>query len=193
MVPGMSVVEPIPAAQAPLLARPFYGGGEPGPIAATLAYVPELMELALPFIGATLSPSAVGFRTKEIVILRTSCVMGCRYCIDSHTPVALDSGLSDAQVRALRGEPGHELAASFTDERDLALIAWTDAVGGGKGAVDDDTTKRMSTAFTDHEIVELTLLVGATLLLNRYATALRLPVGDETVGRLTTAGFERAA
>lgn len=189
----MPVVEPIPPAQAPLLARPFYGGGDPGPIAATLAYVPELMELALPFIGATLSPSAIDFRTKEIVILRTSCVMGCRYCIDSHTPVALDSGLSDGQVRALRGEASPSVSGAFTDERDLALIAWTDAVGGGKGPVDDDTTKRMSTAFSDHEIVELTLLVGVTLLLNRYATALRLPVGDDTVGRLAAAGFERAA
>lgn len=189
----MPVVEPIPPAQAPLLARPFYAGGDPGPIAATLAYVPELMELALPFIGATLSPSAIGFRTKEIVILRTSCVMGCRYCIDSHTPVALDSGLSDAQVRALRHEPGHDVADAFTDERDLALIGWTDAVGGGKGPVDDETTRRMASAYADHEIVELTLLIGATLLLNRYATALQLPVGDDTVGRLARAGFERAA
>lgn len=189
----MSVVEPIPPSQAPLLARPFYDGGDPGPIAATLAHVPELMELALPFIGATLSPSAVPFRTKEIVILRTSSVMSCRYCIDSHTPVALDSGLTEAQVRALRSEPGQDVTAAFVDGRDLALIEWTDAVGGGRGPVDDDTTARMVAAFADHEIVELTLLVGATLLLNRYATALRLPVGDDTIGRLAAAGFERAA
>ena len=103
----MPVVDPISLEQAPLLARPFYAGGDPGPIAATLAHVPELVELALPFLGAVLSPSSIPFRTKEIVILRTSCVMACRYCIDSHTPVALDAGLTVAQTRALRDEPGY--------------------------------------------------------------------------------------
>ena len=189
----MPVVELITAAQAPLLARPFYGGGDPGPITASMAYVPELLELALPFIGTTLSASSIPFRTKEIVILRTSCVMSCRYCIDSHTPVALDSGLAPDQVRALRGEPGYDIAAVFTDARDLALIAWTDEVAGGKGAVSDATTAAMTAAFADHEVVELTLLAATTLLLNRYASSLRLPVGDDTVAKLAAAGFARAA
>ena len=30
--------------------------------------------------------------------------MECRYCVDTHTAVALDSGLSREEVRALRGE-----------------------------------------------------------------------------------------
>jgi AhpD family alkylhydroperoxidase len=189
----MPVVEPIPPDQAPLLARAFYGDGDPGPITATLAHVPELLEVALPFIGTALSASSVPLRTKEIVILRTSCLMACRYCIDSHTPVALDSGLAPAQVRALRNEAGHDLAAAFEDPRDRALIRWTDEVAGGRGFVSDEATVAVTNAFAPHEVVELTLLVGTTLLLNRYATALRLPVGDETVHRLAVAGFARAA
>jgi AhpD family alkylhydroperoxidase len=189
----MTVVDVIGPDQAPLLARPFYAGGDPGPIAATMAHVPELLDVALPFIGAVLSPSSIDFRTKEIVILRTSCVMGCRYCIDSHTPVALESGLSVEQVRALRNEPGFALNQTFTADRDRALIRWTDEVGGGKGAVDEQATAAMTLAFEQHEIVELTLLVATTLLLNRYATALQLPVGDGTIDRLAAEGFARAA
>jgi AhpD family alkylhydroperoxidase len=189
----MTLVDVIGPDQAPLLARPFYAGGDPGPIAATMAHVPELLDVALPFIGAVLSPSSIDFRTKEIVILRTSCVMGCRYCIDSHTPVALDSGLSADQVRALRNEVGFGLDAMFTAERDQALIRWTDEVGGGKGPVDELAAKAMAAAFEQHEIVELTLLVTTTLLLNRYATALQLPVGDGTIERLAKDGFARAA
>lgn len=188
-----SVVQPVTPEQAPLLARPFYAGGDPGPIAATMAHVPELMEVGLPFIGAALGPSAISFRLKEIVILRTSCVLQCRYCIDSHTPVALDAGLSPEQVRALRREPGHPVAAAFTAAADRALIAWVDAVGGGTGPVPDDVTSAMKASFAEHEIVELTLVTGTTMLLNRYATALRLPVGDSTIVRLAADGFERAA
>ena len=187
------VVELISPEQAPLLARRFYAGGDPGPITATMAHVPELLESALPFIGAVLSPSSIDFRTKEIVILRTSSVMSCRYCIDSHTPVALDAGLSSEQVRALRNESGYDLDAAFPNQRERALVAWTDEVAGGRGAASDRVTQAMQRLFAEHEIVELTLLASVTLLLNRYASTLRLPVGDSTIERLTADGFGRAA
>ena len=84
----------VEAAGAPLLARELFASGDPGPIAASLAQVPELLGPTLPFLGAVLGPSWIGLRDKEIVILRTSAVMGCRYCTEAHTVVALDSGLS---------------------------------------------------------------------------------------------------
>ena len=189
----MPVVDPISPEQAPLLARPFYASGDPGPITATLAHVPELLETALPFLGAVLSPSSIAFRTKEIVILRTSCVMSCRYCIDSHTPVALDAGLTPAQVRALRAEPAYLVDDAFGDLRERVLIAWTDEVALGRGPASDETTAAMTTLFTDYEIVELTLLASVTLLLNRYASTLRLPVAAPTIERLAAEGFGRAA
>ena len=181
-----AVVELLSAQDAPLLAKAFYGGGDPGPIVASLAHVPELLEVALPFIGATLGASAIDVRTKEIVILRTSALLGCRYCVASHTPVALDAGLSHDEVRALRTEIPVE--SSFPGPRDVAVIRWTDAVAGDK-AVPESLSAEMQAVFDDHEIVELTLLVGCTLLLNRYATALRLPVAQSTVDRLAAEGM----
>jgi AhpD family alkylhydroperoxidase len=160
----MAVVTPLPEDQAPLLAKPFYAGGDPGPITAALAHVPELLEVALPFLGAILSPSAIDFRTKEIVILRTSALLACRYCIDSHTPVALDSGLAAEQVRALRNEQGFDPSDRFTDQRDRALIAWNDEVAGKTGAVPTAIGTEMS----------------------RH-------LGEGTITRLSADGFERAA
>jgi AhpD family alkylhydroperoxidase len=113
-VTGVRLVE---AEQAPLLARPFYANGDPGPIVAALAQVPELLEVTMPFLDAALGPSAVEARTKELVILRTSAVMGCRYCIQTHTVVARNTGLSVEEVAALRGEA--PLEAAFTDPREL--------------------------------------------------------------------------
>lgn len=81
------------ADQAPLLARAYYAEGDPGPIVAALAQVPELLEVVMPFLGTAFGPTAIPWRTKEIVILRTSSQLDCRYCIQSHTTVALDAGL----------------------------------------------------------------------------------------------------
>ncbi len=172
--------------QAPLLARPYYAGGDPGPIVAAMAHVPELLEVAMPFLGAALGPSGIDRRTKEIVIVRTSALADCRYCVQAHTVVALDAGLTRPEVTALRTET--PVAESFTDPRELALIEWVDLVAS-HAPVPDSARAAVRARFDAHEVDELTTLVGATLLLNRFATALALPTGDETMTRLTAEGL----
>lgn len=172
--------------QVPLLARPYYANGDPGPIVAALAQVPELLETALPFLGAALGPSGINWRTKEIVIVRTSALAGCRYCVQAHTVVALDAGLSRDEVRALRTDVA--VADAFTDSRELALLEWVDVVAG-TGPVSDEARAAVRGRWADHEVVELTALVGATLLLNRFATALALPTGPDTTDRLAAEGL----
>jgi alkylhydroperoxidase family enzyme len=56
------------------------------------------------------------------------------------------------------------------------LIRWTNAVAIGPQEISKDLKKEFKKHFKDAEVVELTLLVGATVMLNRYATALELPV-----------------
>ena len=41
----------------------------------------------------------------------------------------------------------------------------------------------------DHRLVELTVTVGTTWLLNRLATGLRLPTSDDTFTKLSELGF----
>jgi AhpD family alkylhydroperoxidase len=182
--PGRSAPPPrvalIDGASAPLLARELFAAGDPGPIVASLAQVPELVGPTLPFLGAVLGPSWIALRDKEIVILRTSAVMGCRYCTEAHTVVALDSGLSRDEVRGLRGEL--PLADAFPDEADRALVAWCDAVASGVES--DLESARAALGADDARVVELTLLVSTTVLLNRYATALALPTSPDVRDRL---------
>ncbi len=173
--------------QAPLLARRFYGEGAASPITASLAQVPELLEVALPFVGAALGPGALDARAKELAILRASALLECRYCVQTHTVVALDCGLSREEVRALRAEV--DLDAVFADERELAILAWIDAVALGRGPVDADVQARAVATLTEHELVELTLAVTATIMLNRYCTALNLPASAATVARLAEEGW----
>ncbi|MQA84438.1 MAG: hypothetical protein GEV03_07410 [Streptosporangiales bacterium] len=180
---GMPTVRLIGAEQAPLLARPFYANGDPGPIVASLAQVPELLDVAIPFIGTALGPSSISWRAKELVIVRTSALLECRYCVQTHTAVALDAGLSREEILALRGEA--PIDSVFRDPRELALLGWVDAVANGRGAIPGHTTDAIHGLWDDHEVVELTMLVGATMMLNRFATALQLPVAEDTVHRLT--------
>jgi AhpD family alkylhydroperoxidase len=183
-VTGVRLIE---AEQAPLLARPYYANGNPGPIVAALAHVPELLEATVPFLDAALGPSAIDARTKELVILRTSAVLGCRYCIQTHTVVARNSGLSVEEVAALRGP--QPLEAAFTNPRELALLQWVEVVAAGPDPVPETARDAARAQLEDPDLVELTLLVGATLLLNRFCTALELPTSPKVLRRLAAEGW----
>jgi AhpD family alkylhydroperoxidase len=182
----LAIVSLIEADQAPLLARAYYVDGDPGPIVAALAQVPEVLEVAMPFIATVLGPSSIPIRAKELVILRTSALLSCRYCVDAHTATALDVGLSEAEVRALRRE--QPSAAAFTEPFELALLAWVDGVAAG-GPVDAAVVAALKRHVPDHHVVELTLLVGATMMLNRFCTTLELPTAPATLARLAAAGM----
>jgi AhpD family alkylhydroperoxidase len=181
----MAIVSLIEADQAPLLARPYFADGDPGPIVAALAQVPEILEVAVPFIGAVLGASSIAIRPKELVILRTSALLGCRYCVDAHTVAALDVGLTIAEVRALRGEL--PVAAVFAEASELALLAWVDGVAAS-GPVDAAIAGGLKRHVPDHHVVELTLLIATTMMLNRFCTTLELSSTPATVARLVAAG-----
>lgn len=176
----------LPADRAPLLARPFYRDGDPGPIVGALAHVPELLEVAMPLFAVALGASAVSLRTKEVIILRTSSQLACRYCVQSHTVVALDAGLSRAEVVALRsGEPLSE----WTDPGELALVRWVDAVAAGPGPVPDRLQTNLRAHYDDADVVEITMVAAVTLALNRFCTALELPTSADVLQRLAVEGL----
>ncbi len=185
----MPRIELITAATAPLTTRQFFEGGDPGPIAAAIAQVPELLGPSLNFLGAVLGPGCLSTRLKELVILRMSVDAHCRYCINAHTCVALDVGLSVDEIRALRGYA--PIVGTFSNEAEMALLAWVDAMAT-TNPIDDQLAASVKQYFADHELVELTLLASTTLLLNRLCTALELPNDDGTLARLASEGFDLA-
>ena len=183
----MARIQLIEANQAPLSARGFYAGGDPGPITKALAQVPELLEVAMPFFGAALGPSFLTLRVKELVILRVSALLECQYCINAHTVVARDAGLTRDEVAALRDEL--PIDRGFTDGAELVLVRWVDAIATGRGKVDPDLAEEFVATWGDPAVVELTMLAGATMALNRFCSTLELPTADETATRLTEVGF----
>jgi AhpD family alkylhydroperoxidase len=164
----MAKVELLTRERAPLLARPYFEGGDPGPIAAALANVPELMEAALPFIGAVYGPTSVDGRLKEIVVLAVSAANGCRYCTETHTGVARRMGFAPDELAALLGEAP---APAGWSGRERALLDFSTALS----LRPDTAVELLRPWFAEHEIVELVTLGSVTVMLNRFATALELP------------------
>ncbi|MEO5843050.1 MAG: carboxymuconolactone decarboxylase family protein [Acidimicrobiales bacterium] len=183
----MARVDLLSAATAPITTRQFFEGGDAGPIVGALAQVPELVAPVLAFISAALGGGATTMRHKEFAIVRTSALLGCRYCILAHTVVALDVGLTADEIRGLRGEVDIDEAFPSLSER--RLIRWIDAMAASSGPVPDDTWRDARSSFADHLLIELSTTIGATMFLNRFATGFELPTSDDTLARLAGEGL----
>lgn len=184
----MPRIELLDSSTVPISVADYFAGGDPGPIVAALANVPELVGPTLAFVGAALGQGAATLRHKEFAILRTSALQGCRYCIHAHTAVAIDAGLAVDEIRALRGE--HDLEAAFDDPAERALIGWIDALAGATGPVLDDVWTAARDSWPEHILMELSVTIGATLFLNRFATAFELPTSPGVHERLRREGLE---
>jgi 4-carboxymuconolactone decarboxylase len=165
----MSRVRLFEREEAPPLARRWYReDGGASPLTRSLATSPDVMEGLMPFLGQILGESSLDLATKELVILRVSQLNGCRYCVAAHRPLAEAAGVPDAICQ--------ELPLDGLPERELLLVEWVDAVTLRARGVTDTLVARMLDHFRDDQLVELTLLVGATTMLNQYCTALDIPL-----------------
>ena len=184
---AMARVELLDVDRAPLSAQQYFAGGDPGPIVAALATVPELLGPTLGFVGAALSAGSVGLRATEFAILRTSTLQGCTYCIHAHTAVSLAAGLTLTEVRALRGEI--PLEDGFPCESERAVIGWIDALAGATGPIPDDVWQAARQHWAEHALIEISVTVGATMFLNRFATGFQLPTAPHVLQRLADEGM----
>ena len=152
------------ASTAPLLTRPYLSSDSPSQLFWALAHVPELLEATAAFIDTVYGPTALSARLKEAVILRTSAINGCAYCVRVHGAIALETGFSPSEVARLLDascEPD-----GFTT-RETAAISFARAMCESP----DDASRTALGVFAEHELVELAVVVGTTIFLNRFAKA----------------------
>ena len=66
---------------------------------------------------------------------------------------------------------------------------WVDRLAQTAGPLTDDARKELLEHFEEHEVVDLLICSGATVMLNRYATTLELPMAAAHIEVLTEKGW----
>jgi len=111
----------------------------------------------------------------ELVRLRASELNGCGYCVDMHTKDARARG--EAEQRLYLASVWRE--APCYSERERAALEWTEALTLlPRTGAPDDVYERVSRAFSQEEVVALTLAIVTINGWNRFAVGLRSPVGS---------------
>lgn len=146
----------------------------------------------MPLIGRGLAPGLIGARLKELVIVRTSALQACTYCTQTHAAIALGADVTPDEIRVLEDAPAGAASAAFSDPREAAALDWTDVVALGPSPVTDADHTALAAHFSEPQIVELAVALTVTLMLNRYCTALGLPVSQGSLRKLAAAGLQES-
>jgi len=107
---------------------------------------------------------------RELAVIRVAILNNVEYVIRAHGPAyALKEGLTPEQVAALSDWQPSDLF----DEKQRALLAYTDAVTRDID-VPDAVFAEVRQHFSERQVVELTMLIGAYDMLTRFLKALKV-------------------
>lgn len=111
----------------------------------------------------------------ELVLLRVSQINGCAYCLDMHSKDARAAGETEQRLYLVAGWR----EASLYSERERAALAWAEAVTKlGEHGVSDAVYAQALAAFSEQELVNLTLIVGLINTWNRINVSFQTPAGS---------------
>ena len=106
----------------------------------------------------------------ELVKTRASQINGCAFCINMHTQDARKLGETEQRLYMLSAWRESPL---YTD-RERAALAWTEAVTLiADTHAPDDLYEELRAHFSEAEMVNLTMLIGAINAWNRIAISFR--------------------
>lgn len=106
----------------------------------------------------------------DLVKLRASQLNGCAYCVDLHSA---DLERQGVPTRTIHGVAAWQESPFFDDTERVAL-AFTEALTGGVGAVDDDLWETAGRLLGDERRADLLLAVGTITTWNIAGITTRL-------------------
>ena len=123
----------------------------------TLLHSPPLAESWFNHINQIRWGTKLNGRLREIVIIRLWHLFSSSYVLRQHVPkLAFDEGMTQEMCDALSGWAESDLFSKV----DRALLAYVDAMAKDM-VVSDDIFASLKEHFSNRQIVELTLMVGA--------------------------------
>jgi alkylhydroperoxidase family enzyme len=154
-------------------------GGQVINLHLTLGHAPKIFKARRIMATALRYEAATPRVLCELAIIRTAQIVGGDYELNQHIPMALEAGLTREQLDEVENWEDSDLF----DEKQLAVLAYVEAMAANLGEVDDRTFAELARFFTPQEIVELTVTIGTYYSTGLIIKALAIRIEDD--GRRT--------
>ena len=145
----------------------------------TISHAPWFAMLMLPFNASVQRQwpgSRLPGRIKELVVIKTSHVNGCRYCYAHNTALGQAAGITLEEIGEISSDDF--LASTTLSDGEKVAVRWAEAVTTNAAAGDDALFAEMQRHFSNGEIVELTMVSAMFNMINRLNDSLRVPVEE---------------
>ncbi len=144
----------------------------------TLAHAPRVAQALLGLLVPTIRCELTGeldMRLKALLILKTSTLNGCAYCIGHNTTLGRSLGFDDELIEAIAGDyRGHE---GFTDA-EKAAIAWAECVTERTCRRNREVMGELKEHYSDAQIVEITMVSCYFNMWNRFTDSLEVELEE---------------
>jgi uncharacterized peroxidase-related enzyme len=160
----------VPASTAAIYDRYMRTRGNVPNMFRTMANRPEIFETMIAHFDAILTTGTLSTKLKELVIVRTSQINRCEYCLGSHTQICLKLGWSKDQIDHLAE---FEERSDFT-EAEKAALRLAEQMTLDSNNVSDELFDQLRAHYDDGEIVELLAAIGLFNYFNRFNNALQI-------------------
>lgn len=135
----------------------------------------EAMQAVYAFNNAT-KQNSLEPKLVELVKTRASQLNHCAFCLELHTREAREIGESETRLYLLSAWR----ESSLYTPRERAALAWTEALTNlSQTAAPDADYELAHSAFSDKELVELTLVIAMINIWNMFNVGFRRPEAEK--------------
>lgn len=136
----------------------------------TVAHRPEILQTMIAHMEAILNTGTLPTSLKELVIVHTSQMNNCEYCLASHSLLARKLGYSDEQIADLP----HFATSERFNAQEKSALRLAERLTRNEGPLDEAEIADLRQHFTEGEIVELMAASGLFNYFNRFNNLLAM-------------------
>ncbi len=136
----------------------------------TVAHRPEIFQTMIAHFEAVLNTGTLPLRLKELVIVRTSQLNNCEYCLASHSRISKKLGWSEEQLTHLDQYAKRD---DFTAAEKVALRL-AEQMTRNEQPITGEEWSEIREHYSEGEVVELMAAIGLFNYFNRFNNLLAM-------------------
>ena len=153
-------------------------GNLPGPTlfgnqVRALAHNPALLQSLIQVYETFAETASVDRKLIELGILVTSKVNACDYCLQHHTPLAHESGLSKEQLACVEAGDWNSRRELWSED-EWIVIEYAEQMAREPYKIGDELFQALHRYFDDRQIVDMTMRFALCSAWNKFNDALGL-------------------
>ena len=138
----------------------------------TMGHVESLAVPMTNFILAILQDGEVEWKTKELLILKSTLENECEYCVTQHEVVSRRLGIPDEKVADLKDDR-YKTSEHFT-EGERAILDLTVQIRNDANRISSELWERVMTHWTEPQAVEIIFTITAYIMISKFGDALHV-------------------